>query len=96
MFWTLISCGWVSEVLRAPIRHAYLEALVQDHDSVVQFLLVEVSSTIRVGHSWVSYHVGDDTGEQETLLMLVRALLYETLALIWYLESTILTMPALR
>jgi hypothetical protein len=55
----------------------YLETLVQDHDSLVQFLLhdhVRISGVVHL-LSQITYDVGDDTRQQLALLVFMWALL---------------------
>ena len=58
---------------------SYLEILIQDHYSLIEFFL-ELSTLVcgrMIRMVTVTYNVGNDAREKEALLMLMRALLLE-------------------
>lgn len=59
---------------------AYLKGLVHHHDGLVELLLFSntvrhISVGVALSPDSISYHIRDDTRQQQVLLMLVRALL---------------------
>lgn len=60
------------------MKSSYLKTLVQNKNGFVEFFLYLNEHDAISGYTGiVPYHIGDDTGQQQTLLMLVWALLLQ-------------------